>query len=36
MRLLIGDMREPEEALIDERVRQAVDIFLKGALPRHP
>jgi TetR/AcrR family transcriptional repressor of mexJK operon len=34
MRLLIGDLHEPDEALIDERVKQAVDIFLKGALPR--
>jgi hypothetical protein len=34
MRLLIGDLQEPDEALIDERVKQAVDIFLKGALPR--
>jgi TetR/AcrR family transcriptional repressor of mexJK operon len=34
MRLLIGDMHEPDETLIDERVKQAVDIFLQGAVPR--
>ena len=34
MRLLIGDMREPDEATIDERVEKAVALFLNGALPR--
>ena len=36
MRLLIGDMHEPEEAAIDERVDQAVRLFLDGAMPRPP
>lgn len=36
MRLLIGDMHEPEEAAIDERVDKAVRLFLDGAVPRHP
>ena len=31
MRLLLGDMRPPSRAAIDRRIRQAVDIFLKGA-----
>ena len=34
MRLLIGDMREPDEATIDERVEKAVALFLNGAIPR--
>lgn len=34
MRLLIGDMHEPDEAVIDERVKQATEIFLKGVTPR--
>ena len=34
MRLLIGDIREPGESAIDERVDQAVELFLKGAKPR--
>ncbi len=34
LRLLIGDMYEPDEAVIDERTRQAVDIFLQGSIPR--
>jgi AcrR family transcriptional regulator len=36
MRLLIGDMREPEESEIDERVETAVTLFLNGAVPRRP
>jgi AcrR family transcriptional regulator len=34
MRLLIGDMHEPESSVIDERVAKAVALFLDGALPR--
>jgi len=34
MRLLIGDMHEPEEAAIAERVEKAVALFLEGTLPR--
>jgi AcrR family transcriptional regulator len=34
MRLLIGDLYEPDEKAIDERVEKAVKLFLAGALPR--
>jgi AcrR family transcriptional regulator len=34
MRLLIGDLYEPDEKAIDERVERAVNLFLAGALPR--
>lgn len=34
MRLLIGEIREPDEAAIDARVDRAVELFLDGARPR--
>jgi AcrR family transcriptional regulator len=34
MRLLIGEITEPGEAAIDERVGRAVQLFLDGARPR--
>jgi hypothetical protein len=34
MRLLIGEMRAPDDALIEQRVDRAVDLFLHGAAPR--
>jgi len=34
MRLLIGEIRAPDEAAIDARVDRAVELFLDGARPR--
>jgi AcrR family transcriptional regulator len=34
MCLLVGEIRPPEDAMIAERVNRAVDLFLRGALPR--
>ena len=34
MRLLIGELARPSEALIAERVESAVKLFLQGAMPR--
>jgi AcrR family transcriptional regulator len=34
MRLLIGEMRTPDDAMIEERVNRAVDLFIQGARPR--
>ena len=34
MRLLVGALRAPDDALIDATVNRAVDLFLRGARPR--
>jgi AcrR family transcriptional regulator len=34
MRLLVGALRAPDDALIDATVARAVDLFLRGAQPR--
>lgn len=34
MRFLIGELRAPDDALIDATVNRAVDVFLHGARPR--
>jgi hypothetical protein len=33
MRFLIGELRAPDDALIDATVHRAVDLFLDGARP---
>jgi len=33
MRFLIGELRAPDDALIDATVHRAVDLFLHGAKP---
>jgi hypothetical protein len=33
MRFLIGELRAPDDALIDTTVNRAVDLFLHGAYP---
>ena len=35
MRFLIGELRAPDDALIDATVNRAVDVFLHGARPRN-
>lgn len=34
MRLLVGELRAPDEALIDSTVKRAVQLFLQGTRPR--
>jgi hypothetical protein len=34
MRLLVGELHAPDDALIDATVARAVDLFLHGARPR--
>jgi hypothetical protein len=34
MCLLVGEIRPPDDAQIDQSVNRAVDLFLRGASPR--